>query len=94
MFGSKHKERATRLEAELYVAQLTLQQQTRKWNQLVERINKLGGESFLQKGEAQLKATQFSQDDIRRLLQLCHPDKHGGSSLAVEMTQKLLKARK
>lgn len=29
-------------------------------------------------------------DRIRRLLMLCHPDKHGGSALATEVTQWLL----
>lgn len=55
-----------------------------KWNNLVERINEKGGESFLD-GDS----TQFSQDDIRRLLQLCHPDKHNSSTLSLDMTQKL-----
>lgn len=60
-----------------------------KWNALVTRINKKGGEEFLD-GEG---APRLSQDDIKRLLMLCHPDKHDGKSAAVEMTQKLLKLR-
>lgn len=31
--------------------------------------------------------------DIKKLLQLCHPDKHNGSNLASEMTSKLLSMR-
>ena len=30
---------------------------------------------------------------IRQLLQVCHPDKNGGSALATEVTQKLLRMR-
>lgn len=37
---------------------------------------------------------QFSEDEIARLLRLCHPDKHGNSSAANEMTRKLLGLRK
>lgn len=31
---------------------------------------------------------------IRKLLQLCHPDRHGGSELAVKATQWLLECRR
>ena len=30
---------------------------------------------------------------IRQLLQVCHPDKNGGSALATEVTKKLLQMR-
>lgn len=60
-----------------------------KWNALIERINRKGGEEFLS-GEG---APRLSREDIKRLLSLCHPDKHDGKPLAVEMTQKLLKLR-
>lgn len=35
----------------------------------------------------------ISKDLLRRLIMLCHPDKHGGSALATEVTQQLLKMR-
>lgn len=35
----------------------------------------------------------FTREQINRLLQLCHPDKHGGKQSAVEATQMLLKMR-
>lgn len=38
--------------------------------------------------------SRFSESDIKRLLQLCHPDKHGGSKMASDMTSKLLAMRK
>jgi len=37
---------------------------------------------------------QLSAEDIKRLLMLCHPDKHGGKPMATEMTAKLLQLRK
>lgn len=37
--------------------------------------------------------TVLSTGDIKRLISLCHPDKHGGKPMAVEMTQKLLSLR-
>ncbi len=63
---------------------------------------KLDAEMLKKKAEMQLikikrrelarerQVSQLSEEDVHRLLQLCHPDKHNGSSLAVEMTQKLL----
>jgi hypothetical protein len=36
----------------------------------------------------------FTQEEIKKLLMLCHPDKHNGKQMAVEMTQKLLALRK
>jgi len=35
----------------------------------------------------------MGETNIRRLIQLCHPDKHGNSKLAVEMTQFLVKMK-
>jgi hypothetical protein len=61
-----------------------------KWNGLVERINKLGGEDFLQ----QRQTTGLDSEDIKKLILLCHPDKHNNKDIAHEMTQKLLELRK
>lgn len=36
---------------------------------------------------------EFETDLLKRLLHLCHPDKHGGSKMATEVTAKLLKMR-
>lgn len=35
----------------------------------------------------------FSKDELRTLIQLCHPDKHGGKKTASDITQKLIKLR-
>lgn len=44
--------------------------------------------------EALAAQTTLQPDDIKRLLQLCHPDKHNGSQTANDMTRKLLALRK
>ena len=61
----------------------------RKWDNLVDEINAKGGRAFLDN-----KPTQLSQDEIRKLLSLCHPDKHDGKPVATEMTQLLLRLKK
>lgn len=38
-------------------------------------------------------AAQFTQDEIKRLIRLCHPDRHNNSDIAKEITQKLLELR-
>lgn len=37
---------------------------------------------------------QFTDEDLRRLLQLCHPDKHCGKQMAQDMTAKIQAMRK
>lgn len=80
----------TKLQAQLLASRLELAVHIREWNALVERINAKGGEDFLS-GKTQAK--QLSEEDIKRLLMLCHPDKHDGKPMAVEMTKKLLALR-
>ena len=62
----------------------------KKWNGLVNRINDLGGEEFL----SAPKASQFTAAEIETLINLCHPDKHGGKESANRITAKLLGMRK
>jgi hypothetical protein len=48
----------------------------------------------LKRGATQQSAsTTFTRDEFNSLLQLCHPDKHGGKESAVKMTQMLLSRR-
>jgi hypothetical protein len=60
------------------------------WNSLVRRINANGGESILSGSKP---SDQLSSDDIKKLLMLIHPDKHGGKPMAQEMTAKILQIR-
>jgi hypothetical protein len=62
-----------------------------KWNKLVDRINKHGGEAIFDRVE---KTTpQFTAEEVRSLIQLVHPDRHGGKESAVRMTRKLIELR-
>lgn len=66
-----------------------------EFNKLVDVINKKGGKQFLDHGVLpQNLPDQFSQEEIRTLINLCHPDKHNGKESAVEITKKLLNLRK
>jgi hypothetical protein len=78
----KMRERAERAERGYFSLQ-------RNWNQLVDKINEKGGEQFLQKATIP-RVAQFSKEEIAKLIQLCHPDKHDGKPMAVEITQRLL----
>ena len=78
-----------RLRVELTAYESLYKELRSKWNNLVRKINAKGGSEFLDG----TPTSQFSEDDLRRLLQLCHPDKHGGSKLAQEMTTKLNRLR-
>ncbi len=63
-----------------------------KWNDLVETLNSKGGEKFLE--EAKIRhAHPLSAEEVKKLISLCHPDKHDGSHVATEMTQRLLDIR-
>lgn len=78
-------------EARYYAAERERLTLLKEWNALVTKINAKGGAKFLD-GPRQTQE-QFSDEDIKRLLMLCHPDKHGGKKMAEEMTQKLLALR-
>lgn len=61
-----------------------------QWNNLVRKINALGGEDFLKRHTVK---HQFSPSEIRTLIKLCHPDKHNGKKEAHDMTVKLLELK-
>jgi hypothetical protein len=65
-----------------------------EWNELVDLINANGGQNFLNGNVKTTIQTQFSDADLRKLLQLVHPDKHNGKLSAVMMTQKINALRK
>ena len=58
-----------------------------EWNGLVQKINERGGQMSNQQN------TQFTPDELRTLLSLCHPDRHGGKESATRITQKLIAMR-
>jgi hypothetical protein len=67
-------------------------------NAIVHEINRKGGREFLDKariiGVNDIMNGVLNANDIKRLLMLCHPDRHDGKQSAVEMTQRLLLIRK
>jgi hypothetical protein len=59
-----------------------------EYNNLVNLLNHKGGKYFLD--NAVIGGTQqFTQEELRSLLQLVHPDKHSGKDIAVELTKKI-----
>lgn len=64
-----------------------------KWNKLVQLINSKGGQQFLDDATIGGQG-QFTDEELRSLLQLVHPDKHGGKASAVRLTQKINQLRK
>lgn len=77
-------------EMEMLQMQVEYQILLNKWNNLVEKINQKGGQSFL---DGEKKENQFSKGEINTLINLCHPDKHQQKESAVKITQKLLAMR-
>lgn len=62
------------------------------YNSLIRRINRLGGEDFLRDATVNKASAskQFDKSELRVLISLCHPDKHGGKPSANDMTQRLI----
>jgi len=69
------------VKAELIGYKLAFNQLMKEHNNLVDRINEKGGEEFLQGN-----STQFTKDEIKTLIILCHPDKHNNSIVAKDIT--------
>ena len=82
----RRKLEALRMQLLIYKAEYS--HLLKKHNKLVDDLNAKGGKAFLYGPQ-----TRLDSEDIKRLLILCHPDKHDGKRLAVEMTQKLLAMR-
>ena len=56
-------------------------------------INALKGALLRAEKRSKSFTSELDPDDLRKLINLCHPDKHGGKSVAAEMTQKLLELK-
>ena len=78
----------TRLREKLENVKAEYNELLGRYNRLVTMINTKGGMSFLDGN-----TSQFSSSEIKNLVKLCHPDKHGGSILAKDMTARLLELR-
>lgn len=63
-------------------------EKVREWNNLVAKINAKGGMEFL--NNATLKgSSQFTEDELKTLRRLCHPDKHDSSKSSNELSAKI-----
>ena len=60
-----------------------------EYNALVERINDRGGEEFLT--SAVIGNENFTVEELKRMVRLCHPDKHNGNKTSLTITKKLNK---
>jgi hypothetical protein len=83
---------------DLYVgdkALLRLQEQYHKqaaeMAQLTDRYTRVRQKA---KSLMQAAASPLTAKKVEKLIRLCHPDKHGGSALATEVTQWLLSQRR
>lgn len=95
MFVSSKKHNALlqetyKLRLELVDLKLAHNKLIGSWNELVEQINAKGGRQFL---NGEMVNNQLTQEEIKTLIQLCHPDKHAGKESAKRLTQKLLTLR-
>jgi len=59
-----------------------------------QRVDLSRASTLLTLAQMRNAAPQFTEAQLRTLLQLCHPDKHGGKESAVLMTQHINKLRK
>jgi hypothetical protein len=78
---------------ELAIVRMRYNALLQRWNDLVEKINLKGGESFLKSQPQSLVKNPFTRDELMQLIALVHPDKHGGNKAAEELTKKLLDLR-
>ena len=88
MFVTKSKYDS--LLSEKYAFEAAFYRLNKKWNNLVDTINEKGGRIFL---DGEIKNKEFNEEEIKILIQLCHPDKHNGKQIAIDITKKLLDIR-
>lgn len=73
---------------------------TLRWNDVITKINKAGGQAFLDGDVPHKQAyntkqeSQFTDAELKSILQMIHPDKQNGSAISVQLTQKINSLRK
>lgn len=73
---------AKKMKAEEYAGKPHKNEYERLWREAIERLRQQSQESII------------NDDLLRRLIMLCHPDKHGGSVVAEDVTKQLLSIRR
>jgi hypothetical protein len=61
-----------------------------EWNALVSKINKKGGDDFLKHATIGGES-RFTDDELRSLRALIHPDRHDNKPVSHELTAKVNK---
>jgi hypothetical protein len=88
----------------LWLDKRSVQRERDRWKELTEKwrsdahenlylAHKLSRELFMLRVNGNGRSI-FSESEIQTLIRLCHPDKHGNSPAANEMTAKLLSLRR
>lgn len=101
MFGFVRKSLYDEAIKKLSESEYNLKKSTLTAKTLKEQITALHAENYRMEGRLyasqrskQAPSSSFSPDELRSLLQLVHPDKHGGKESAVRLTQKINELRK
>lgn len=66
----------------------------RQWNMLVDVVQEAGGVDVLRAIIDKKDDAIIDADMLRKMINLCHPDKHDGKAVASEVTDYLLKLRR
>jgi uncharacterized protein YcaQ len=88
----------------LWLEKRSVQRERDRWKELTEKLksdahdnlylaHELSRELFTLRVNGNGRSI-FSESEIQTLIRLCHPDKHGNSPAANEMTAKLLSLRR
>ncbi len=88
---SKYNEAVARADALWRIAaehKRDLEALAAKWNRIVRQIN--SGELV---SKSSVKTSELTRAEVDTLIRLCHPDKHGGSQSANDITARLLGLR-
>lgn len=84
----------SRLRNEMYQLKMDAISRQKEWRELVTLINSKGGQEFLDSNLASNKRSEYdnklSKSEIKTLIILCHPDKHGSGSHG-EMAENIFK---
>jgi len=79
------------MELRALIAESRLRVFTSTYNKLIDRINDLGGEEFMQDAKIGNAQSDFSQKDIDSLIRLCHEVNGSKLSFEVRITEVMRK---
>lgn len=76
----------------MFVSKTRFTELQRQYNYVVSRHNDVVDlcEQLHSELKTQAVSSQFTQQELKSLVRLCHPDKHNGKQIANDLTAKLL----